>query len=512
MVFNWDNLQGFLITGLTFNPRKDMVLRTVAGAGFHQAKIDGGIDYEYLRVRYSDKFKDDFPLLGEGYDLDGDALDMGFVGKQTITNIQGRVDYDWSLPNGFLFAAGVQELYSLWAAEQEGRFFVERAFPSSNPDMYLHFPVHMTSNIHNNMFNSSAYALLEYQTPGRRFGTELGLRLDHLYFIGRDFNIRTAPVLNPRLNLDFNVFKDLGIFESLDLTAGTGLFSSMNDAITAIEVNSGIDDFTLKPNRSWTSVAGIKTDFSGSWSFNIEGYFKYVFDRAYQYSFMRPGEDSVLVYRFNGDGRIWGFDMMLQKFESRYWDGWLSYTFTYARYHQPERPISGISTLTELEDSGWYYPIFHRFHNANLVLNFKPLQNFNIYTRLGLASGRLKPKVGEVKNYPVALLDSNGDEVKDSNGDPIIIQKWKRESEYDENSRTTWSIPLDVKFSYYIFNPKTKVQTEIYLGIENLLSLIYVAQANTSFNQYTGREDTGSDSANYEMPIPMVSFGFKWSY
>jgi outer membrane receptor protein involved in Fe transport len=277
-------------------------------------------------------------------------------------------------------------------------------------------------------------------------------------------------------------------------------------------VDSGIDDITLKPNRSWTSIMGIKTDFSGGWSFNIEGYFKYVFDRAYQYSFVQPGEESVPVYRFNGDGKIWGFDLMLQKFDSRYWDGWLSYTFTYAKYHQSERPVSGVSNPTRLEDSGWYYPSFHRFHNANLVFNFKPAQNFNIYTRLGLASGRPKSKVGTITSYPVLLLDADKSPVLDDDGNMIVIQKWKRESEYDENSRTTWSIPLDMKFSYFIFNPKTKVQTEIYLGIENLLSLVYVAQSNTSFNQYTGREDTGSDSASYEMPIPMVSFGFKWSY
>jgi hypothetical protein len=199
---------------------------------------------------------------------------------------------------------------------------------------------------------------------------------------------------------------------------------------------------------------------------------------------------------------------MIQKFDSRYWDGWLSYTFTYAKYHQPERPTMELSSSlnTELEDSGWYYPAFHRFHNLNLVLNFKPLKNFNIYTRLGLASGRLKPDItGKITSYQVELYDENGPTGK-------TITKYRRESEYNENSRTTWSIPLDLKFSYFIFNPETKVQTEIYLGAENLLSLVYVAQANTTFNQYTGREDTGSDSANYEMPIPMVSFGFKWSY
>ncbi|AEF82428.1 TonB-dependent receptor plug domain-containing protein [Leadbettera azotonutricia] len=513
MVFDWDNLQGFLITGLTFNPRRDMVLKTTAGAGFAQAKIDGEINYDYLTAKYTNDIIADHPSLVPpySYTLDNDDIGMNVKSDDSALNIQGRIDYDWSLGNGFLWSIGAQEIYSHHTAKQEGRFFAEmQYFDTAVMELkYIHFPRQFGIDFSNGMFNTSAYTLLEYLAPGGRFGAELGLRVDHFYFSGDGFDIQTVPVLNPRLNLDFNVFKNKGIFDSFDLTAGTGLFSSMNDAVASIQLDSGIDDFTLKPNRSWTSVVGMRTDIMEEWSFNLEGYFKFVYDRAYQYLYTQLGAVPEQRYRFNGDGIIWGFDAMLQKFDSRYWDGWLSYTFTYAKYHQPEKPLTELSPSlnTELEDSGWYYPGFHRFHNINMVINFKPLRNFNIYTRLGIASGRLKPEItGKITSYLVDLYDDSGAPT----GKQII--KYKRESEYNENSRTTWSIPLDTKFSYFIFNPKTKMQTEIYLGAENLLSLVYVAKANTSFNQYTGKEDTGSDSANYEMPIPMVSFGLKWSY
>jgi hypothetical protein len=140
------------------------------------------------------------------------------------------------------------------------------------------------------------------------------------------------------------------------------------------------------------------------------------------------------------------------------------------------------------------------------VLNLKPSNSFNIYTRLGLASGRPKPKTGEINRYDVIILDDPSTTIRQ------IIYKYKRDSEYDDGSRTTWSVPLDLKLSWFHFKPRNKVKTEVYLAAENLLSLFYVAKANTSFNQYTGKEDTGSDSANYEMPIPMVSFGMRWSY
>jgi hypothetical protein len=134
-----------------------------------------------------------------------------------------------------------------------------------------------------------------------------------------------------------------------------------------------------------------------------------------------------------------------------------------------------------------------------------------------LASGRPKSVTGEITAYDVELWDENGpvlvpDEKNPGKFKTQVIKKYKRRIWYDDDSRTTWSVPLDLKLSYSISNPRNKVQTEIYLAAENLFSLIYTAQANTSFNGYTGQEDTGSDSASYEMPVPMVSIGFKWSY
>jgi hypothetical protein len=56
------------------------------------------------------------------------------------------------------------------------------------------------------------------------------------------------------------------------------------------------------------------------------------------------------------------------------------------------------------------------------------------------------------------------------------------------------------------------VNTEIYFAAENILSLVYTPSGNTSFNEYTGREDAGGGTNAFEMPIPLVSFGFKWKY
>jgi hypothetical protein len=206
-------------------------------------------------------------------------------------------------------------------------------------------------------------------------------------------------------------------------------------------------------------------------------------------------------FKFDGEGIIWGFDLMLQKFTSRYWDGWVSYSFTHARYRNPQG-VEADAVVGGEESAGdrWYYPSFHRFHTLNLVLNIKPVDHFNIAARLGFASGTPRREVDAITPYPVRLPDGS------------IIEKWKRAEVYSDTARTGFSVPLDLKFSFYGFNRAGKTRSEIYVAIENLLSLVYTPKSNTTFNSYTGKENEGSDDADYELPIPLISFGFKWSY
>jgi hypothetical protein len=286
----------------------------------------------------------------------------------------------------------------------------------------------------------------------------------------------------------------------MTLTVGSGLFSSMNSGIQFIEGKSGIDDFEMKPDRTWTSLIGTKIDFANGFSFNIEAYYKYVFNRAYTTS-TSPGSDfEIMQFHFDGIGHVFGFDLILQKYSSRYWDGWVSYSFNYARYKDPsnngEEGPMGINDVTITD---WYYPSYHRFHNLNLFVNFKPTQKFNIALRFGFASGAPKKVAGEVISYPIMR-------------DGVLIEKWAREEVYSDTERTLFAMPMDLKFSFYTFNKQGKVQSEIYIGIENILSVIPKPVNNTTFNQYTGKEDTGSTTGSFEMPIPMPSFGFKWSY
>jgi hypothetical protein len=483
--FDWENRTGFLSTALTFNPRNTMLLKASLGGGFSQVNLDGQRNTSVL-----------FENAGGRYFVPG-LNDYAHL-TQTTARYQVRADFDWDLGRGFLFAAGLEELCTQWIQRERLFTYYEQRTPAGD---YLNYPIEYVNDIMNSALGSSAYGLLEYLSASRRFGAELGLRLDHLYFIGRDFTIQTLPVLNPRLNLDFGILKNRGILDSLTATAGTGLFSSVNEAVAFLESRNFIDDFDLKQNRSWTSVAGIKFDFGGGIKLNIEGYYKYIFDRAYVYADINPLRTTA-NYRFDGVGRVWGFDMMLQKLESRYWDGWLTYSFNHARYRDPSTMATDLNagSLGSGMGTNWYYPYFHRFHTLNLILNIKPTRGFNIAARFGFAGGVPKKAVGIPTMHWVTLAD----------GTPI--PKFKRSETYSDTARTTASIPMDLKFSFYRFDKNGKVQTEIYFSVENIQSLFYSPKTNKSINEYTGQEEEGSDDVSYELPIPLISFGLKWSY
>jgi len=482
-------------------------------------------------VNYNQDFLEKYPSLTAAFHLTTDKfytapnVNASVEMESAVFTAQLRADADYDLGKGFITGWGVQELYSLWNQTGDiGLDFMEinirdliKNFEGAlPPDLELLFtdipeatiirPNSYKMDVYNQGFTTSAYGLVEYKSPNQRLGAELGLRLDHLYFLGKNFDIQTTPALNPRFNIDINILKNKGIFDSLDISLGTGLFSSIDKLISFMDPMN-FDGVEIKFNRSWTTVIGIRTDIAAGYTFNIEGYYKYVFDRAY-ITADTSKENIRPKFNYDGVGNVWGFDLQLQKLESRYWDGWISYSFNWTKYNNPKssRDRGFGAEPTDSDDEFWFWPSFHRFHNCNIVLNIKPLQWFHIGIRFGFASGTPRNKVSdEIYPYPTLLLKENAA--------PVIIQKYRRDSWYDENERSAWSLPLDIKFSFFLANRKGRTNTEIYLAAENLSTLFYNPVGNTTFNEYTGREDKGGSGASgFNLPFPMISFGFKWRY
>ncbi|MCL1931917.1 MAG: TonB-dependent receptor plug domain-containing protein, partial [Treponema sp.] len=527
MDYYWAHYQGFISGALLWNPRSDMLLKSAIGTGYEKTIMDGDTRYNIFDKKLTDDFTAAwyYPMLSARVD---DPYDFRTTlqDKQTdlVVNAQGRLDYDWDAGKGFLLASGVQEMFTRYETrgnrmtnmEKNLRDFTDAEQIDILKDMgfepdsiseelqrilIVSIPQNYNPNAQNNLFTTSVYSLAEYHTPSNRFKTEFGLRLDHYYLIGDGFSVQSKPALNPRLNVDFNVFKNIGYVQSFDISAGTGFFSSMNNNVfTAVEKYNITE---IKPNRSWTSVLGTKLELFNGIVFNIEGYYKYAFDRMYTpVNIGLDGKPDVKPH-FNGEGKAWGIDLLLQKTQSRYWDGWVSYSFNWVKYRDPDAGNADMGLSGGENGNDWYFPSYHRFHNFNLVLNIKPVSKMSIYNRLSFASGiQINRRIGDHPiSYPVYVLE-----------DRKFIELFYWPAVRDENNRTTPSILWDIKVSIFGNSRNGKVIYEMYNGIENVLGLLYSAQGNASFNQYTGEIDTGGMFAAYEIPIPRPSFGFKFSY
>jgi hypothetical protein len=511
--FDFTNYQGFITASLYWNPKTNMLLKFSLGTGYEETIIDGGMTYNIYDKEFIHpihKGEDRYQFFDDTYIKDSEFL----------YNAQARLDFDWELNNNILLSAGIQEMYNYYNYTGNQKVLYDMNFSSLKskdqeiiidefgplpPYTRIGMPVIYTPNAENNLFTTSAYALTEYGTDNNRFKAELGLRIDHFYLTGKGFSASSEPALNPRLNLDFNIIKNTGFLDSLDISAGTGLFSSINDAVFVAEEKYEVQH--IKPNRSWTSVLGIRLELPQSLIINIEGYYKYIFDRMYIPVNLSTGEPEVIP-RFDGEGNVWGIDIMLQKIQGRFWDGWLSYSWNWAQYRDPEGSLSGMGISGGNRGDDWYFPYYHRFHNLNLIFNYRPIQSMNIYLRFGIISGiPLTKRIGD-KPISRSVLIYNRDQPNES----YFIEKFYWPSELDTSNRTTPSLPMDIKFSIFGSNKNGKSRYEVYVAVENVLALLYSAQGNTSFNQYTGEIDTGSDAASYEIPIPIPSFGFKISY
>jgi len=517
------NYQTFLTSALSWNPRNDMLLKFIIGAGYEDSDLDAKIEYRIHNKYFTDAFDPYIKLLMSAKGMDTDkyqySQDMHIVQSDSIFNAQGRIDYDWKLSNYFLAAIGAQELFSISKSKGDQRANrivsfkdikdetiknnINNLFFPLTPPPYLPVELPMTEqpNSQNKLITTSGYMLTEFNTAGNRFGAEIGVRMDHFMLLGDGFTLQSAPVFNPRLNLDLNILRNKGIFNSIDISAGSGLFSSVSGIVFNAEKKYNLDE--IKPNRSWTSVLGIKFEYPESLILNIEGYYKKIFDRTYILVWETNETVKVDPY-FDGEGISWGIDVMLQKIQSRFWDGWLSYSYNWTKYREPNGRIGGMGISGGTRGDDWYFPSYHRFHNLNLVFNYKPTQKINIYTRFGIASGTLLPKREGDKPISFPVLVYKGE-------DSYFIEIFRWPSTIDENNRTPPSFPLDIKISFFGGNKNGKTRYEFYFAVENILGLLHT-NGNESFNSYTGEIDEGSYSASYDIPIPIPSFGFKLSY
>lgn len=494
------NSDFFVSTGLKSLIRENLLLNTVIGYEYWVTNNTATLTEEGYE-EYSQIFKDRFSsqylaLLGSEIP-DGYSILLDTNGQQDIVQqgIQGRFDLDWSINDKFILQNGFgsnldiindKEDYSYWTT-------IYNYTDPQNPIPELKKMRYESSGNNNKTIMSFFYSNFNANFIPGLLKMDLGLRVDHSYFMGEDdYTSNTYPEISPRVNLTLTPKSNNSIFTRNTFSLGSGLFNKSPFASDSFDQDLGIDNFEMKSEKYFTNVIGWETYLPGDIRFKIEGYYKYSYDRFY-YNNKIIEENGVAniepILHFDGYGHIAGGDILINKKSSRFVDGLLSYTFVYARYNDPEDDNIQDDTTVR---GRYYYPSYHRFNSLNLLLNVKPQKYFTFTTKLSFATGLPDQVEGETTMFSAIITDENGN--------IQLAERYSTKTYYSDTFRTNIALPLDLKFSWHSYLPNSKYQWECYFALQNALSPLLNSLA----------PDDQKNTESFNFPIPTI--GFSLSY
>jgi hypothetical protein len=359
---------------------------------------------------------------------------------------QVRTSFDWTPDKNQVISYGVDEMFENWSESDTGTtypFASQGDFAPQTIDTNLTGKNTLTSGIYLN----DKFTLI----PGILTG-EGGLRIDHSFVYGGGEILQTYPVLNPRLRLTYTFLKDWGPVKSMDVNAGSGLYSQFPADNEFLDTQYGVSSLNVGPTRAWFNVLGLDILGIGGETLNLQGYTKSYLDRFYTAIDASGGT----ILKYDGTGSAYGFDLGLKK-QTRFWDFSLSYSFNVTQLYNPGGAGLTLSDWTTPLGT-LYYPSYEVFHTIYLDLTIKPNDGFSILTQGSIASG---------------TPDSTGG--------------W-----------TNWQYPIDIKLDWHGFYPMSKVRWEFYFGCEDVFALLYFIRSNSA--------------ASFDLGFPIPSVGYKLSF
>lgn len=361
----------------------------------------------------------------------------------------------------------------------------------------------------NTILTSAAYALWNFGNDKSLISGEAGVRGEHYYLWNKaaGFEMNNYPSADPRAYVSITPLRNKGIIEELQFSLGSGLYSALSPAVKNIRKEHALLNPAIKPDTAWLSVAGTSIDFGGV-KLSLEGYYKHYLSRIYTYEDRRDPLNIVYYSAGDGKGYTCGGDLMIEKKKEGFVDGYISYSFLYARFFNPAVPLYD----TQSTDSGdplgiWYYPSFHRFHTANYAVNFR-FENDITFTIAGsVATGApLKVKIDKSSSY---RDEGYWDPSMDEN---LNIQI------YSDTYRSIVKWPIDMRFSKAGTFKKNPDQTwEVYVALKNVMALMELNRQMNNLGidnaEPTSGWVIGESPYKIDMGIvPIPSFGFKMNF
>lgn len=352
----------------------------------------------------------------------------------------------------------------------------------------------------NGIANTIGYTYWEFGNDAAPLKGELGLRAEH-YFLSREddrISISTNPYFLPRGSIQWTPVRNNGFIDKLTVSAGAGSFAKMSDDTMGLGLDYSLSKDNIRPDQNVFALLGSQVDFLENMSFQIEAYYKYYINRFYTVATPTDEYDeygnNINTHKAYADGKgvVAGFDCMLHKKNGRYLDGYLCYSFSFARYLNPTGRIdpnpTDYSQFYVIRTEGgdplgqWYYPYFHRFHTFNAVINYRPSNAVTITLSGGVASG----------NPAQVVFQALGEEV------------------YSDNSRNYPVFPVNFRLAFSNYAFATKAKWELYIGVENAFG--WLNRNSLLGNMIYNEELDLSNVANFDTGIPTTSVGFKLSF
>ena len=445
---------------------------------------------------FIEKWGSQFPSVHEGGSYNLDTF-SDYYEKVNHQMVQGKIDSEVVLNDFSRIKFGAEEVLAFQTTKENGYMWSEVDFGNAPYPSYMPFKFSIEAE-GIKTFNTAAFALWNYGTDESLLSGELGLRAEHALLTGDGIDLNSRVDVNPRATVHVTPWRDLGEISKVTFTAGAGLFSAIPFDAVMVSEDVIIND-KLKMDRVLFGVLGSEIEMKNNWKFSVEGYYKHYLNRLYVINDMRNPLDVTAEAVMDGKGYTAGFDLMAQKSIGEKWNGYLTYSFIYAKYKNPrkaEYPDQTSSRGDPLNE--WYFPSFHRFNTLNLIVNYKPVPTWTITVKGTLATGTPRTD-GERYCYPAMGPDGQ------------IMQRYTRSHFYSDTLRTDISCPVDIRIAHNgTFKNHPKWNWEWYLGAEDVFMNLYSPKTSERFDQTTGKA-TSSD-ANFGIGIPMISLGCRISY
>jgi len=452
--------------------------------------------------KYNDEFKSKYAdkITGDTYTLPKQTDE--FAEKITEHQWQGKLEADLELEHNHVISFGAEEVLANSTADELMNAWTDWNMGDGS---YQLKKLYNTEKIDGNfMLNSAAFATWNFGSESTLLQGEAGVRLDHVYCWNReeDFSLNTKLDVNPRFTIAYTPWRNKNIFDKVTFSAGTGVFSSTPLEFILAGKQHNLKDYETKQNRALFNVIGTDIAFLDDWNFKLEGYYKYYLSRLYIVSNDRDPANVKNSPYFDGLGHTIGFDTMLEKKHGEIYDGYLSYSFVYAKFKNPIAPEYDDQTSNQGEPlNEWFYPSYHRFNTMNLVLNIRPKKGWTLTTKAVFATGTPRNGHGAVTSYAATGEDG------------ATYQRYTRSNFYSDTLRTDISCPIDIRVSYGgNLKKHPNVYREWYIAAEDIFQNLYSPTAEKSFDKRTGKETDASTDANFGIGIPLISMGMKFKF